>query len=132
MTASNWQPKPPETGRVRYAVRYWGAAALAAALAVAACGSGPPYPDERAICGSLQALVDARAAGDQAAAAAALDDIGERSRRTQNINLALFGQGLTGQTSRRIPNAFDRLVNECLRVGLTIAGVKVPPGTTRR
>jgi len=106
------------------------AVALGAAVlgVVPACGSGPPYPDERAICSSLQQLVDARAAGDEAAAQTFLDDIGRRSRLSQNINLALYGQGLTGQTVRRIPNAFDRLVNECLRTGLTIRGVKVPPG----
>jgi len=113
-------------------VTRWRVVVAAAALMVAApgCGSGPPYPDERAICTSLQELVDARARGAAAAADAALADIGRRSRLTQNINLALFGQALTGQTRRRIPNAFDRLVNECLRTGLTISGVKVPPGPT--
>lgn len=109
-------------------MRRWLAGAALVVLVSAACGSGPPYPDERAICSSVQRVVDARARGDGPATQSALDDIGRRARLTQNINLALFGQALTGQTRRRIPESFDRLVNECLRTGLTISGVKVPPG----
>ncbi|MGH9163955.1 MAG: hypothetical protein ACRDZW_00360 [Acidimicrobiales bacterium] len=106
------------------------AVALAVALGVsgAACGSGPPYADERTMCSALQRLVDARATGDATGERAAMAVMRRTSLRTQNINFALFGQAFTGvPQTRRIPTAFDRLVNECLRVGLPIRGVRIPP-----
>lgn len=80
------------------------------------------------MCSALQRLVDARAASDAPGEREALADMRRTSLRTQNIYFAQFGQAFTGVPATRvIPNAFDLLVNECLRVGLPIAGVRIPP-----
>jgi len=102
--------------------------AVLAIVVTAACGSGPPYPDERAMCSALQRFVDARAASDTVGERAAFADMRRTSLRTQNINFALFGQAFTRvPDTRTIPQAFDRMVNECLRVGLAIRNVRIPP-----
>ena len=126
-----------------------GITALALVMTVAACSDTGPTPDERAVCGSLQTIIDGLNQHDNAKALGELGLLQLHVGKTTNTTLAQAGKAFfdvvgatgidytqltVGQTiaagnaalAQAAP-ALGRLIDGCAAAGLKIEGLPTAP-----